>query len=53
MYLDSCNVVGDRVQIGCFKIEEGTCSQSVNDTEVCVLDVKNVTLTEVYLLSLR
>lgn len=53
MDLESYTILNDTVQINCFRIEKGTCSQVVNGTEVCTLDIKNVTLTEVYLLSLK
>jgi len=53
MELDSCNIVNDTVHIGCYKVEKQECEMIDNYTELCKVDIKNVILTRVYLLSIR
>ena len=53
MDLESYTVFNDTVHITCFRLEKGSCVQLGNGTEECTLDIKNVTLTKVYLLSLK
>jgi len=55
MELDFCMPIDEeRVKIGCYTIKDGPCEELENNITECVkiIDIKNVTLTKIYLLNI-